>query len=60
MGIVPSHLLTVSVVVSADTGMEEGTSYAIEVAPYTVAKGETQKTVAASYTVTLTAGAPAH
>lgn len=41
------------------TGMEEGTSYAIEVAPYTVAKGETQKTVAASYTVTLTAGATA-
>ena len=39
--------------------MVEGTSYAIEVAPYTVAKGETQKTVGASYTVTLTAGATA-
>lgn len=41
------------------TGMEEGTSYAVEVAPYTVAKGQTDKVVGASYTVTLTAGASA-
>lgn len=41
------------------TGMEEGTSYAVEVAPYTVAKGATKKTVGDSYTVTLTAGAAA-